>query len=199
MPDGQSVKGVPLPAGVAQLHQPFGNRAGSKALVAVKVKDNADDLRFLLIDGQDAVLFVIAIELVVAQHMTILNSLPKAEFQPFRQLPNFVLGNPRHNHQPELAVRIQCVDVVVLEEHPHIVIQQLLGIFDAVQGRSGEPGNLLGDDEIEHPGLCIPNHPVKIVPLLRGATGNSLIHIPRHEFPVGLALNQLRVILHLIF
>ena len=136
MPDGQGVKGVPLPAGVAQLHQPFGNRAGSKALVAVKVEDDTDNLRFLLIDGQDAVLFVIAIELVVAQHMTVFDGLPETKFQPLRQLPNLILGNPRHNHQPELAVRIQCVDVVVLEEHPHIVIQQLLGIFDAVQGRS---------------------------------------------------------------
>ena len=199
MPDGQGVKSVPLPAGIAQFHQPFGNRAGSKALVAVKVEDDTDNLRFLLIDGQDAVLFVIAIELVVAQHMTVFDGLPESEFQPLRQLPNLILGNPRHNHQPELAVRIQCVDVVVLEEHPHIVIQQLLGIFDAVQGRSGEPGNLLGDDEIEHSGLGIPDHPVKIVPLFRGATGNALIHIPRYKSPIWFTLNQLRIILHLIF
>ena len=199
MPDGQGVKGVPLPAGVAQLHQPFGNRAGSKTLVSVEIKDDADDLRFLLIDGQNAVLFIVAIELVVAQHMTVFDGLPKAKFQPFRQLPDFILSNTRHNHQPELAVRVQCVDIVVLKEHPHVVIQQFLRISDAVQSRSGKTGNLLGDDGIEHSGLGIPNHSVKIVPLLRGATGNSLIHIPRHEFPVGLALNQLRVILHLIF
>ena len=199
MPDGQGVKGVPLPAGVAQLHQPFGNRAGSKTLVSVEVKDNADDLRFLLIDGQNAVLFIVAIELVVAQHMAVFDGLPKAKFQPFRQLPDFILGNPRHNHQPELAVRVQCVDIVVLKKYTHIVIQQFLRISDAVQSRSGKPGNLLGNDEIKHPRLCIPDHAIKIVPLLRGATGNSLIHIPRHEFPVGLALNQLRVILHLIF
>ena len=104
MPDGQSVKGVSLPAGIAQFHQPFGNRAGSKPLVSVEIEDNADDLRFLLIDGQHAVLFVIAIELVVAQHMTVFDGLPETEFQPLRQLPNLILGNPRHDHQPELAV-----------------------------------------------------------------------------------------------
>ena len=168
-------------------------------MVAVKVEDDTDDLRFLLIDGQHAILFVVTIELVVAQHMAVFDGLPETEFQPLRQLPNLILGNPRHNHQPELTVRVQCVDIVVLEEHPHIVIQQLLGIFDAVQGRSGEPGNLLGDDEVEHPGLGVPDHAIKIVPFLRRAAGNALIHIPRHEFPVGLALNQLRIILHLIF
>ena len=199
MPDGQGVKGVPLPAGVAQLHQPFGNRAGPKALVAVEVKDDADDLRFLLIDGQNAVLFVIAVQPVVAQHMAVLDGLPKAKFQPFRQLPDFILSNTRHNHQPELAVRVQCVDIVVLKKHTHIVIQQFLRILDAVQSRSGKPGNLLGNDEIKHPRLCIPDHAIKIVPFLRRAAGNALIHIPRYKFPIWSALNQLRIILHLIF
>ena len=130
--------------------------------------------------------------------MTVFNGLPETEFQPFGELSDLILGNARHDDQPELTVRIQGIDIVVLEQHAHIVFQQFLGVLDAVQRGAGKPGNLFGNDKVKQPRPGIPDHPVEILPFFRGAAGDALVDVPRHEGPVGLALDQLRIILHLI-
>lgn len=58
MTNSQGVEGVALPAGIAYFRQLFGNTPGTQPLICVEVKDYADDLRFLLVNGQHAVLFV---------------------------------------------------------------------------------------------------------------------------------------------
>ena len=168
-------------------------------MVGIQIKNDPHDFRLFLVDGQDAILFVIAVKLIVAQYMTILDSLPKTEFQSFRKLPHLVLGNTRHDDQPELAVGVQSIDVVILKENTHIVFQQFLGVLDTVQGRTGKPGDFLGDDKIKKSGFRIPDHAVEFIPLLCAGTGNALIYVPRNKGPVFLASNQLRVILHLVF
>ena len=81
MANGQSIEGIPLPAGVAHLRQLLGDTPCTQLLVGVEVENNADNLRFPFIDGQNAVLFVVAVELIIAQHMTVFDGLPETEFQ----------------------------------------------------------------------------------------------------------------------
>ena len=51
------------------------------------------------------------------------------------------------------------VDVVILKQHPHIVLQQFLSILDAVQGGTGKAGYFLCNDKVELPCFGIGYHP----------------------------------------
>ena len=59
-----------------------------------------------------------------------------AEFQPFRELSNLVLRHTCHDDQSELAVGVERIDVVVLEQDTDVMLQQLLRILDAVKRRT---------------------------------------------------------------
>ena len=46
--------------------------------------------------------------------------------------PKLVLGDTRHDSQPQFAIFIKGIDVVILEEHPNTVGKQLTGVLNAV-------------------------------------------------------------------
>ena len=159
MPDGEHVESVALAAGKALVVQHLRNAADAHLLIGVEVENPPYYLGLPLIDGQHTVLFVIPPQLVIAQHVAVFDGLPETELQPLGQLAHLVLSHPGHDHQPELAVGVQGVDVVVLEQYPHVVFQQLLSVLDAVQRRTGKAGDLLRDDEVKPPCFCVRYHP----------------------------------------
>ena len=156
-------------------------------------------LRLLREDGEPAVLFVIAPQAVVPKNMAVSDGLPEPELQPFRQLAHLILRHAGHHHQPELAVAVQSVDVVVLEQDGHAAVQQFLRILDTVQRIPGKPGNLLGDNQVEPPlpGVC--NHAQEPLPPPGAGAGDALVHIAGDVCPPGIFFNQLRVVLNLVF
>ena len=91
MTDGQDVEFVPFPARIACVIQLLRNAPDAETLVGVEVENHADRSRLSFIDRQGAVLFVISPQLVVTQHMAVLDCLSKTEFQALRQLPYLVL------------------------------------------------------------------------------------------------------------
>ena len=60
VPNGQLVKGVSTAAGVPLLVKLLGDLPDAQPLVGVQVKDLPDDSGFPLVDGEYAVLFVVA-------------------------------------------------------------------------------------------------------------------------------------------
>ena len=84
MANGQHIEGIPLPAGVSHLVKPLRYLPNPQTMICVQIKDDSDNLRFGFLDGHDTVLFVVAIELVIAQHPAILDGLTEAEFDPLR-------------------------------------------------------------------------------------------------------------------
>ena len=84
MPDGQHIEGVALPAGKAFIKELLGNASDSHLFIGIEVEDTAHHLGLRLVDGKDTVLFVIAPQFVIAQHMAVFDGLPKAKLQPFR-------------------------------------------------------------------------------------------------------------------
>lgn len=80
MANGKGIEIISLPAGIAHIPQGFGNCTHSVSLVAVKIKDNANQLGFFLIDRHNTVFLVITVKLVVSQHPTIFDGLTEAEF-----------------------------------------------------------------------------------------------------------------------
>ena len=79
------------------------------------------------------------------------------------------------------------------------MLQQLLRVLDAVQCGARKTGYLLRDDEVKAPRLGICDHPIEAIPLFRACSADPLVNIPGYVRPIGLRLDQFRVILHLIF
>ena len=131
--------------------------------------------------------------------MTVLDGLAESELQAFRKLPDFVLRHTSHDDQPKFTIAIQCVDVIILEQYAHIVVQQLLCILDAVQCVARKTGYFFCDDEVKHPAFGIFDHAKKAVTLIGARSGNSLINITGNIRPVRVLLNELCVILNLVF
>ena len=80
MPDGQHIEGVSFPAGEALIIELLRNAPDAHLLIGVEVEDTAHHRGFCLVNGKDAVLFVIAPQFVIAQHMAVFDGLTKAEF-----------------------------------------------------------------------------------------------------------------------
>ena len=79
------------------------------------------------------------------------------------------------------------------------MFQKLLCVLDAVQRRTRKAGYLLRDDKIKAPVFGVLYHPKETIPLLCTGTADALVDVTRYIAPASLGLNQLRVILHLIF
>ena len=77
--------------------------------------------------------------------------------------------------------------------------QKLLRVLDAVQRRTREAGYLLRDDKIKAPVFGVLYHPKEAIPLLGAGAADALVDITRYIAPASFGLNQLCVVLHLIF
>ena len=119
-----------------------------------------------LVNDQPAVFLAIAENTAVSQHHVILDGLLMAKFYAATKLAQLVLGNGRHDGQPQLGVLVEGVDVVVLEEHAHAVAKELPRELDRVQRVTGKTGDLLGDDQIKFVLRCILDHAVEVLTVL---------------------------------
>ena len=151
-----------------------------------------------LVDDQPSAVLPVAEDPAVAQHHAVFDGLLMAEFHTAGELAQLVLGDAGHDGQPQLAVLVQRVDVVVLEKSPHPGGEQPPGVLDGVQGVAGKAGDLLGEDEVKAPGLPVLNHPVEILPLFGGGGGESLIDVAVHIGPAGIPADQVPVVLDLV-
>ena len=64
------------------------------------------------------------------------------------------------------------------------VLQQFLGVLDAVQGGTGKAGYFLCNDEVEPPCLGVGNHPKETIPLSGACSADTLVYVPRHIGPI---------------
>lgn len=91
-----------------------------------------------LVNDQPAVFLAIAENTAVAQHHIVPDGLLMAKFYAATKLAQLVLGNGRHDGQPQFGVLIEGVDIVVLEEHAHAVAKELPRELDGVQRVTGK-------------------------------------------------------------
>ena len=131
--------------------------------------------------------------------MTVLDGLAESKLQAFRKLPDFVLRHTSHDDQPKLTIAVQCVDVIILEQHAHIVVQQFLCILDAVQCVAGKTGYFFCDNEVKHPTFGILDHAQKTVTLISARSRNTFINVAGNIRPIRVLLNELCVVLNLVF
>ena len=87
----------------------------------VELKELAYHRSLLLVDDKALVVLTVAEDAAVAEYHAGLYRLLMAEFHAARELPELVLRYRRHYREAQLAVLVERVDVVVLEEHAHSV------------------------------------------------------------------------------
>ena len=152
----------------------------------------------ILVDHQPPVVLSVAEDTAVAQHHTVFDGLLVSELHAAGQLAQFVLGDAGHDGQAQLAVLVQGVDVVILEEHPDPGVQQFTGVLDGVQSVTGKTGDLLGDDEVKESGAAVLYHAVEVFALPRGGGRQALVNVALHIGPVGIFSDQAFVVLNLV-
>ena len=197
--NGQHVECITLSAGKTLVEQDLRNAANAELLVCIQIKDTPNHLCLRFVDRQHAAAFVVAPEPIVSQHVTVFDCLLETEFQTLRELSHLILCHACHHDQTKLAVRIKRIDIIVLEQNANVMLQKLLCVLDAVQRRTREAGYLLRDDKIEAPVFGVLYHPKETIPLLCTGAADALVDVPRHIAPASFGLNQLCVVLHLIF
>ena len=136
MSNGQHVECITLSAGKTLVEQDLRNAANAELLVCIQIKDTPNHLCLRFVDRQHAAAFVVAPEPVISQHMTVFDRLLETEFQTLRELSHLILRYTCHDDQPEFAVRVKRIDVVVLEQDTDVMLQKLLRVLDAVQCRT---------------------------------------------------------------
>ena len=164
----------------------------------VQLEQLTDHGGLVLVDHKPPPVLDVSKDTAVAQHHIFLDGLGVTELYPAGKLAQFILGDSGHDSQPQLAVLVEGVDVVVLEEYPYPSTEQLPGVEDGVQGVSGEASDLLGDDEVEQPRLTVLHHAVEVLPLLGGGGGQTLVYIAWHILPGGIFADELLVVAHLV-
>ena len=196
-------------------HGGVGNFLAVEVAVALLPKDGFDLLHAVLICGvqleqllhhrclflvndQPAVFLAIAENAAVSQHHVILDGLLMAKFYAATKLAQLVLGNGRHDGQPQFGVLIEGVDIVVLEEHAHAVAKELPRELDRVQRVTGKTGDLLGDDQIKFILCCILDHAVEVFTVLGRDAGQALVNVTGDERPCGVPADEVLIVLDLV-
>ena len=98
-------------------------------------------------------------------------------------LSAFILRQRCHDRQPQFAVAIKGVDVVVQKEHSHAMLLQHTGVLQGVHRISGKTGYLTGDDHIEFLVLGILDHPHELGTLFSRCAGDAFINIVTGQHP----------------
>lgn len=151
------------------------------AAAGVELEQLPNHGSFRFVNDQHAAIFHISENSAVAQNHPGFDGLLMTEFDTAGKLLQFVLGNGGHNGQAKFRIFVQDVDVVVLEEYPNPIAEQLPGKLDGIQGVPGKPGNLFGQHQVEFVQDGIFDHPVGVLPLLGGDAGKNLLRCSRER------------------
>lgn len=84
-------------------------------------------------------------------------------------------------------VRLLGINIIVKEDQPDSVFPQFAGIGDAVEQITGEPGDLLRNNQIESAVLTVPDHTIEAVALEGICPRDPLVNIDLIELPQRIA------------
>ena len=128
----------------------------------------------------------------------LLKLAPDAPLRILRDAPALLLREAREDRKQQLPGRLHRVDALLLKQDRYPSVLQLPRIDETVRRIPRKAGDRLRDDEVYLPRIARLDQPLKALPLPRPCSRDSLIRIDPGKRPVLLALDQPRVILHLI-
>ena len=162
----------------------------------VAVIDKADSFRLVRHDLRLAVF-----TLHIAQEPLVLDDGPACfhclMFSPahvFADALAFGLGEGSVEGDEEFALRVDGVDVLLLEDHGDAQVPQFAGVLDDVQGVSGEAGEGFGQDEVDPAHPALSDHLLELLPALDGGAGDALVRKHRGHGPLGILRDLLGII-----
>ena len=120
------------------------------------------------------------------------------EFYTRGQLAQLVLRDTGHDGQPKLAVLVQRVDIVILEEYADTVAKKLARVLDRIKRVSGKAGDFFRNNKVKTVFLSIIYHAVEVLALLRRNAGQALVNVPRHKCPRLILTNQVFIVGNLV-
>lgn len=108
----------------------------------------------------------------------------------------FFLRHCSHKGEGHFAVRIKSKDPFRFKTNPYRRLKffQLPDVANTVHNISGESGNAFGDDHIDLSLITIFNHTEERFTVIQGGAANSFIGIDLHQFPVGMAVDEIRML-----
>ena len=157
-------------------------------LIHEHLKYFPDDPRSFFIYRQHPVFHIIPYH-IPSKHDPFFHLSCLAPFDSLTCFPAFLLRDRGHDGQSQFGVRVERIDVVIHKNHPHTDGFEIAGDLKAVHRVSGKSGDLFCYDQIQFMRLCILDHPIKILPLFCGSSGNAFIGIYFHELPIFTAFN----------
>ena len=167
----------------------------------VAVIDEADGLRLLWDDSGFSIrpLLVAQQILVVYGDMAGSHSLLLAPAHPAAGALALGLGEGPVQGDQELALRVDGVDVLFLEDDWDTQAPQLPGEVEGVHGVAGEAGDGFSQNHVDLPLPALADHPQELLPLAGGGAGDALVReYPGHR-PARFLHDLLGVVGELIF
>ena len=134
---------------------------------------------------------------MVDLNLTLLISELDAQAYIRRQRFGFLLRQGCHDCHQNFSLGIQCIDILLLEEHRDVHVFQLTRIFQAIDGVSGKTADRLGKNHIDLSSFAVLDHPVEAFSLGCVGAGNTVVGIDLNHLPFGITFDVVGVMLDL--
>ena len=143
----------------------------------IAVIDEADGLRLLRHDPWLAVGALLIAQQLLVLHgdMAGFHGLTLAPGPPATGALALGLGESPVQGDQKLALRVDGVDVLLLEDHWDTQAPQLPGEVEGVHGVAGEAGDGFSQDHVDLPLPALADHPQELLPLTGGGAGDALV------------------------
>ena len=175
--------------------------------IQIHVEDQPDGLGLLRIDvefhqlglvRQQFLISIISQNIAVAVIDTVIHRCLLTALDTDGGLAAFILGKCGHDGEPKLTIAVKGFDAIVDEVDLYSMFFQHPGVLQGVHGVSSKPGHLTGQNQVKLVLFRILHHPHEFGPLLCGCSGDALIHIPLHQSPFRVKIQQRFVPVQLI-
>ena len=192
MQNFENGRGLPLAAAavrsIPRPGQEAGQGGGAHLLHGIFLKNQPDQLRALRLDGEAAVLYLVAQQGPAEDH-ALLHPAGLPPDHPAGGFAALVLGHGGHDGQAQLAVAVHGVDMVGDKFHRHANPLELPGIAERVHDIAGKPADLLGENQLKLPLKGVLHHPVELDALPGAGAGDSLVGIDGIQRPVWISFD----------
>ena len=178
--------------------QTLGDRVRRESLKE-EVIDQAHGFCLLLVDDHLSVFAPVVAKEMVEWHrnLTIRHALALAPGTVFRNAAGFFLRKAGHDGNEQFSLPVKGPDVFLFKEAFHAFLLQVADGRQAVHGVAGKAANRLGDDQINLSVQRVLHHLLEAFAVLDACAGNTFIGVYAAELPIGVAFDEVCVVVHL--
>ena len=132
-------------------------------------------------------------------HFSALETRPYAPCDVLRNISTFILRKGGHDRHKQLALAVQCENVLFFEQDTDPFVSQQAGIMQAICGIPRKARDRLGDDHVNKPRFTVCDHRLKLFSSFCVCPCYTLIGVDFHQFVFRMASNIVAVMNLLVF